>query len=291
MIRMFSALLLAGGLFVLVLPLASYADSAPSALPPGFMPLNGARDTRPLAAAMQHNEQATLLRSADAQPLPSGFMPIDRARIRPLTPSRDSKVTGSVHMVRKKQPLVTIGEEDAGATAMSVVEDAERELASLPVFRDVVRNVGAKVRHAWPLPQHAEQRFSSAFGMRSDPFTHQPRFHEGVDIAAASGTPVLASADGMVEAVTRGDDFGKYVTVKHRDGTATIYGHLSKQSVHEGQRVRQGQKLGEVGSTGRSTGPHLHFQIEENGKAYNPLAAVTPPWKRGIGVAMKAHSH
>jgi murein DD-endopeptidase MepM/ murein hydrolase activator NlpD len=253
------------------------------------MPLAGVRAGQPSMKMTGGREQATLMQPTSLQGLPSGFMPLNRQNIRPLMPSKGSAVIGSVHMIPKKEqaaPAVIL-DEHSDETAMSVLGSAEREVASIPAFRNAVRNVGAKLHHAWPLPQQAEQRFSSPFGMRRDPFTQQHAFHEGIDVAVDAGTPVLASADGMVKTVTRGKEFGKYVIVKHRDGTATTYGHLSAQSVHEGQPVKQGQKLGEVGSTGRSTAAHLHFQIEENGKPVNPLASLTPPWNRAIGVAMR----
>ncbi len=279
--------LLCLSLLLVFSPMAWADSSAPA--PKRFMPLDAVRAGK--AAIRTGDTVAVLQANGDLHALPSGFMPLNRAMLAPVP--RQSAINlgaaGSVHMVEKPKEKAVIleesSEEDSDETSMHILSNTEREVASVPVFRDVVRHINRAARHAWPLPRQAEQRFSSAFGMRRDPFTQQTQFHEGIDIATATGTAVLASADGIVSAVARGQQFGKYVRVKHRDGSLTTYGHLSAQSVHEGQRVMQGQKLGEVGSTGRSTAAHLHFQLDQRGKPVNPLAALTPPWKARMGLA------
>jgi murein DD-endopeptidase MepM/ murein hydrolase activator NlpD len=113
---------------------------------------------------------------------------------------------------------------------------------------------------------------SSNFGWRKDPFTGEPRYHKGVDLKANMGTPVKASLDGTVSLLMRNDrEYGNYVIMKHPNGYSTLYAHLSAFSVKQGDRVAQGQKIGEVGSTGRSTGPHLHFSLYKNQRELNPL--------------------
>lgn len=115
---------------------------------------------------------------------------------------------------------------------------------------------------------------TSGFGFRSDPMTHGRGVHQGVDIAAASGQPVRASADGIV---MRADDTGGYgnaVFLAHGFGVTTRYGHLSRLEVRPGQRVKRGDVIGRVGSTGRSTGPHLHYEVRIDGEAVNPLAYI-----------------
>jgi murein DD-endopeptidase MepM/ murein hydrolase activator NlpD len=112
---------------------------------------------------------------------------------------------------------------------------------------------------------------SSTFGMRLDPFTGARDFHEGLDISADAGQPVLATADGTVVTAQRSGEFGNLVVLDHGFGIGSRYGHLSRFGVTEGQRVRKGQVVGYVGSTGRSTSPHLHYELLLNGRPANPL--------------------
>ena len=115
---------------------------------------------------------------------------------------------------------------------------------------------------------------TSGFGFRSDPMTHGRGVHQGVDIAAASGQPVRASADGIVMRADDTGGYGKAVFLAHGFGVTTRYGHLSRLEVRPGQRVKRGDVIGRVGSTGRSTGPHLHYEVRIDGEAVNPLAYI-----------------
>lgn len=115
-------------------------------------------------------------------------------------------------------------------------------------------------------------RVSSRFGNRLDPFLKRAAFHSGIDFVAASGTIVRAPAPGIVIAAGWNGGYGKMVEVEHADGVTTRYGHLSKVLVSVGDRVDTGVPVGQVGSTGRSTGPHLHYETLRNGKAVNPAA-------------------
>jgi len=112
---------------------------------------------------------------------------------------------------------------------------------------------------------------SSFFGFRPDPFTGVRSFHNGIDIASRPGTAILASMAGTVAEVGFNRNFGNYVIIKHSGGYQTLYGHMTRYIVDHGQKVQQGQKIGEVGSTGYSTGPHVHFSIFKNGEAVDPL--------------------
>jgi murein DD-endopeptidase MepM/ murein hydrolase activator NlpD len=113
-------------------------------------------------------------------------------------------------------------------------------------------------------------RVTSTFGERRDPFTGEADFHAGLDLAAPRGTPVRAAASGTVEFSGRRGDAGNLVEVAHADGTRTRYAHLDSMKVAQGDSVHAGQVLGAVGSTGRSTGPHLHFAVERAGKNIDP---------------------
>ncbi len=112
---------------------------------------------------------------------------------------------------------------------------------------------------------------SSRFGKRISPFTGLPQRHRGIDIANRVGTPVVATADGIVVKVGRDRFLGRKVIIDHGYGIKTIYGHLSKVVVHVGQKVKRGQKIANMGNTGRSTGPHLHYEVAVNGVKVNPL--------------------
>jgi murein DD-endopeptidase MepM/ murein hydrolase activator NlpD len=112
---------------------------------------------------------------------------------------------------------------------------------------------------------------TSQFGWRNDPFTGVRRYHGGIDLAAPAGTRINAPMDGSVATVGNNATYGKFVILNHSGGFQTLYAHLSVVSVSQGKYVSQGTKIGEVGSTGYSTGPHLHFSVYKNGRAVNPL--------------------
>ena len=123
---------------------------------------------------------------------------------------------------------------------------------------------------AWPLD--GDYRISSGFGTRTDPINGVVKTHGGTDIAAAQGTPILAAAGGTVEiAGYNAGGYGYYVKLSHGEGYETLYGHCSVLLVSTGQAVKQGQVIAKVGSTGHSTGPHLHFEVRYNGNKVNPM--------------------
>ena len=119
--------------------------------------------------------------------------------------------------------------------------------------------------------------FSSNYGWRLDPFTGQRAMHEGVDFIAESGTPIKAAAGGIVIYSDYHSGYGNMLEVDHGNGLISRYGHASKRLVKEGDVVLRGQKIGEVGSTGRSTGPHLHFEVLLNGTPQNPTRYLNLP--------------
>jgi murein DD-endopeptidase MepM/ murein hydrolase activator NlpD len=113
--------------------------------------------------------------------------------------------------------------------------------------------------------------FSSYFGVRSDPFKGTAAMHAGVDLPGPKGTPVYATADGIVDRAGRAGGYGNLVEIDHGKGIQTRYGHLSKILVEPNQRVKRGQEIGLMGSTGRSTGSHLHYEVRIDGRAVNPI--------------------
>ena len=120
-------------------------------------------------------------------------------------------------------------------------------------------------------PVIGEVEFTSGFGVRSDPFLGRPAMHTGLDFRAASGDPVRVTANGKVVSAGWSGGYGRMIEVDHGNGLATRYGHLSEINVKIGEIVRIGQVIGLVGSTGFSTGPHLHFEVRINGTAVDPV--------------------
>ena len=119
-------------------------------------------------------------------------------------------------------------------------------------------------------PVIGEVDMSSPFGMRMDPFLGRPAVHTGIDLRGEVGEPVRATATGRVTIAGREGGYGNMVEISHGNGLATRYGHLSQISVKIGQVVRIGEIVGRIGSTGRSTGPHLHYETRINGEAVDP---------------------
>ena len=123
---------------------------------------------------------------------------------------------------------------------------------------------------AKPLGWPVKGWLTSSFGLRADPFNGKRKIHEGLDIAARTGAPVIATADGIVSSVKTEPGYGKMVSIDHGYGYRTLYGHNSKFNVKVGQRVRRGDRIASVGNTGRSTGSHVHYEIRLNGVPVNP---------------------
>ena len=122
----------------------------------------------------------------------------------------------------------------------------------------------------WPI----RGRISSAYGYRNSPFTGARQFHSGIDISAPSGAPIRAAMPGRVSTAGWDDTFGNYVLISHHSGYRTLYAHMSVIRVKSGAYVSMGERIGDVGSTGLSTAPHLHFTVYKNGRTVNPYALI-----------------
>jgi murein DD-endopeptidase MepM/ murein hydrolase activator NlpD len=121
-------------------------------------------------------------------------------------------------------------------------------------------------------PVKANVEFTSGFGVRSDPFHAGAAFHPGIDLAGSYGTPIYATADGtVIHAGWNSGGYGNLVEIDHGRGISTRYGHMSAILVHEGDHITRGQQVGRMGSTGRSTGNHLHYEVRIDGRAVNPI--------------------
>ncbi|HSC12586.1 MAG TPA: M23 family metallopeptidase [Rhodanobacteraceae bacterium] len=162
-------------------------------------------------------------------------------------------------------PFVPLKPPQSGASAF------ERQLYRVNVARALVD----RYRHALvavPVrkPVVGDVDMSSPFGMRMDPFLGRPAIHTGIDLRGDIGEPVRATATGRVTIAGREGGYGNMVEINHGNGLATRYGHLSQIDVKIGQFVRIGEVIGKIGSTGRSTGPHLHYETRVNGEAVDP---------------------
>ncbi|MFY7956731.1 MAG: peptidoglycan DD-metalloendopeptidase family protein [Flavobacterium macrobrachii] len=123
-----------------------------------------------------------------------------------------------------------------------------------------------------PVKNEQLKRMASGFGYRSDPFTKARKMHQGMDFTAPTGTPIFATGDGIVKrADNTASGYGNHIVIQHGYGYETLYGHLSKYKCKAGQRVKRGDIIGYVGSTGRSEAPHLHYEVHKDGKPVNPI--------------------
>ena len=155
----------------------------------------------------------------------------------------------------------------ASDAATAEIAAAERELAAQ------IANVPSESGFLWPLP--GRYNLSSLFGSRKHPITGKANNHTGIDIPASSGTSILAAKSGVVTTSTYNNSYGNYVVVSHSDGTSTLYAHMVRRNCSKGDTVSQGQVIGYVGTTGSSTGNHLHFEVRVNGSRVDPINYFT----------------
>lgn len=141
---------------------------------------------------------------------------------------------------------------------IKMAEDKSKFLASIPAIQ--------------PVANEELRRMASGYGWRIDPFTKARKMHYGMDFSAETGTPIYATGDGRVQrADSRSSGFGRHIRIDHGYGYLTIYAHLSEYNVQVGQKVKRGEIIGFVGNTGRSRGPHLHYEVHLNGRKLNPV--------------------
>ena len=156
---------------------------------------------------------------------------------------------------------------------MQKAEEEARKKAESSGTSYTVKSLG-NTKFIWPCP--SSSRITSAFGGRESPTEGASSNHQGIDIGASTGSDIVAAADGVVTIATYSASAGNYVMLSHGGGVSTVYMHCSSLNVSEGQSVTQGQVIAKVGSTGYSTGPHLHFGIRSGGSYVNPSNYVSP---------------
>ena len=162
----------------------------------------------------------------------------------------------------------------ANQTALGV---SDPEFRALSASWGQINGLGTKVEVAVPSINPVEiMKFSSGYGYRGAPTRGASRNHKGIDIPGPVGTPIYATADGMIGRAQWVNGYGKFVEINHGNAVQTRYGHLSAMNVAAGQRIKKGDILGYMGSTGRSTGSHLHYEVRVAGEAINPVAFLSP---------------
>ncbi len=175
----------------------------------------------------------------------------------------------------KSQPVAIA--DAVGGPFVPVDDDAIAEgafnsgLTSLQEALDALERTRGEI-NAWPVAHPAPgQTVTSGFGKRRDPILGRSAFHAGIDFRAPTGTPIRAPGHGTVVKAGRSGGYGKMIELKHANGMTTRFAHLSRIGVKKGARVERGQIIGRSGNTGRSTGPHLHYEIRSGGEAVNPM--------------------
>lgn len=207
---------------------------------------------------------------------------IDNVRL--LRPGQELKIPsmdGLYHIVKSGDTIDSIGKK-YGTPVVQILDVNELESAHLSVgeklFIPGARLDSTSLKKAlgelFVSPLSVSWRFTSPYGYRADPFTGVRSFHTGIDMAAPQGTAVKATMSGTVSAVGYTNVYGNYVIIRHEGGYQTLYAHLQSYSVKMGQKLNQGQRIGALGNTGYSTGPHLHFSVYKNGKAIDPTSVL-----------------
>ena len=149
-------------------------------------------------------------------------------------------------------------QKDSYSKLIQMAKDKSKMLASIPAIQ--------------PIPNKTLKRIASGFGYRVDPIYKTRKMHKGLDFSAPKGTKIYATGDGVIQMVKRDRwGYGTHIIIDHGYGYTTLYGHMSKASVKKGENVKRGQVIGLVGSTGKSTGPHLHYEVAKNGVQVNPV--------------------
>lgn len=190
--------------------------------------------------------------------------------------SQESEVKTLINEISADEAKAKAAIEDLNAAADAMdaeIAKKEKELeAAIAEERRRAEQNGTQSKYAfdpgtgfyWPLPSN-RVTITSFFGYRNDPFTGKSSNHYGTDISAPQGTEIYTAHGGIVLTSTYNSSYGNYVVISRGDGTNTLYAHMTKRAVEVGQTVAQGQVIGYVGSTGRSTAPHLHFEVRVNG--------------------------
>ena len=194
-------------------------------------------------------------------------------------PLPDSARAKAIEQKKELDKINIIGEDvlgkDIAAQLMNLSARMAFQFESYASIEKLINNQEAKLSSLpaiQPVSNKQLNRIASGFGMRIDPVYGTPKMHRGLDFTAPQGTPIYATGDGIIiTAGNSGDGYGNHVEINHGYGYVTLYGHMVRVKVRGGQKVKRGEIIGWVGSTGKSTGPHCHYEVSINGANVNPV--------------------
>ena len=223
-----------------------------------------------VSQAQTLKQQMALLEKRDNQVYRSIF------EANPLPDSARAKLTEKKNEIEK---VAAISDEELGnelaKTLNNISARVNYQFASYDEIENLIKNQGEKlscIPAIQPVSNRDLDRIASGFGMRIDPVYGTPKMHKGLDFTAPQGTPIYATGNGTVEVAGQtGDGYGNHVLINHGYGYETLYGHMYKVNVKAGQKVERGEVIGWVGNTGKSTGPHCHYEVHINGQEVDPV--------------------
>lgn len=194
-------------------------------------------------------------------------------------PVPDSARAKTIEQKKELDKIKVISDDEMGKNIAGQLNNINARVAyqfkSYEVISKLIKNQDAKLASIpaiQPVSNKQLTRIASGFGMRIDPVYGTPKMHKGLDFTAPQGTPIYATGDGKVSLAERADvGFGNHVVINHGYGYETLYGHMVKIKVRPGQTVKRGEVIGWVGTTGKSTGPHCHYEVHINGSEVNPV--------------------
>ena len=195
------------------------------------------------------------------------------------SPIPDSARAKMIENQQEQRLIATLTDKELNISIIEQIKNLKSRLftqnKSFDAIENMVKNKEALLAATpaiQPVSNKDLNRLASGFGYRIDPVYKTTKFHAGLDFAAPQGSPVYATADGVVEvAGNLGNGFGNHVVINHGFSYETLYGHMVRVKARVGQKVRRGEVIGWVGSTGKSTGPHLHYEVHKNGREINPV--------------------
>ncbi len=195
------------------------------------------------------------------------------------SPIPDSARAKMMEKQQEQRLIASLTDKELNSSIIFQIKDLRSRLfaqtKSMSAIENMVKNkelLLAATPAIQPVSNKDLNRLASGFGYRIDPVYKTTKFHAGLDFAAPQGSPVYATADGVVSmAGNVGNGFGNHVVINHGFSYETLYGHMVRIKARAGQKVRRGEVIGWVGSTGKSTGPHLHYEVHKNGKELNPI--------------------
>jgi murein DD-endopeptidase MepM/ murein hydrolase activator NlpD len=194
----------------------------------------------------------------------------------PLPDSARAKLTGQKNELDKVSEMNDYGiGKDIAAQLTNISARIASQFISYDAIVKLIKNQDVKLASIpaiQPVSNKQLNRIASGFGMRIDPVYGTPKMHKGLDFTAAQGTPIYATGNGVVQTAGASDGgYGNHVEINHGYGYETLYGHMVRIKVRRGQRVKRGEVIGWVGSTGKSTGPHVHYEVHINGHEVDPV--------------------